>query len=49
MTFANEIMKTAVREVHPTGTVIFSEGDSADHFYVLIEGRVRISIGESGG
>jgi len=48
MTFANEIMKTAVREVHPTNTVIFNEGDSADHFYVLLEGRVRISIGESG-
>ena len=29
MTFANEIMKTAEREVHPTGTVIFKEGDAA--------------------
>jgi CRP-like cAMP-binding protein len=48
MTFANEIMKTAVRESHPTGTVIFKEGEVADHFYVLLEGRVRISIGESG-
>jgi len=48
MTFANEIMKTAVREVHPAGTVIFEEGETADHFYVLLEGRVRISLGESG-
>ncbi len=48
MTFANEIMKTAVREFHPTGTVIFKEGAAANHFYVLLEGRVRISIGESG-
>jgi len=48
MTFANEIMKTAVREFHPTGTVIFKEGEAANHFYVLLEGRVRISIGESG-
>jgi CRP-like cAMP-binding protein len=48
MTFANEIMKTAARESHPVGTVIFKEGEAADHFYVLLEGRVRISIGESG-
>jgi len=36
MTFANEIMKTAVGEVHPTDTVVFNEGDSADNFYVLL-------------
>jgi CRP-like cAMP-binding protein len=42
-------MKTAVREVHPMGTVIFKEGAAADHFYVLLESRVRTSIGESGG
>jgi CRP-like cAMP-binding protein len=48
MTFANEIMKTAEREVHPAGNVIFNEGETADHLYVLLEGRVRISIGESG-
>jgi CRP-like cAMP-binding protein len=48
MTLANENMKTAVREFHPTGTVIFKEGAAANHFYVLLEGRVRISIGESG-
>jgi len=48
MTFANEIMKTAEREFHPAGTVIFKEGEAAEHLYVLLEGRVRISIGESG-
>jgi CRP-like cAMP-binding protein len=48
MTFANEIMETAVKEFYPTDTVIFKERETADQFYVLLEGRVRISIGESG-
>ena len=32
MTFANEIMKTAEREIHPTGTDIFKEGETAEHY-----------------
>jgi CRP-like cAMP-binding protein len=27
----------------PKGTVLFEEGDAADFFYVIVEGRVRIS------
>lgn len=48
MTFANEVMKTAIRESHPAGTILFEEGEAADRLYVLLEGRVRISLGESG-
>jgi CRP-like cAMP-binding protein len=28
------------------GTVIFREGDKADYFYTLVEGRVGLTIGE---
>jgi len=54
MTFANEVMKTAVRESLPAGTILFEEGESANEgepasrFYVLLEGRVRIGFGDSG-
>lgn len=30
----------------PTETVIFKEGDTADHFYTLVEGRVKLTTGE---
>jgi CRP-like cAMP-binding protein len=29
-------------------SVIFREGDKADYFYTLVEGRVRLTVGESG-
>ena len=48
MAFANEVMKTAVRKSHPAGTILFEEGVAANRFYILLEGRVRISLGDSG-
>ena len=48
MTFAKEVMKIAERKSYPAGKTIFSEGDVAENLYVLIEGRVRIMIGELG-
>jgi CRP-like cAMP-binding protein len=34
-------------ESRPDGDVLFVEGDPADAFYVIIEGSVRASIGDS--
>ena len=48
MIFVNEIMKIGVRKSMPRGDIIFHEGDPAIRFYILLNGRVRISIGESG-
>lgn len=42
---ANEISKITVEESHEPGTFIFEAGAPARHFYILIEGRVRLSIG----
>ena len=44
--FVTELMDIATKETHEAGTVLFSEGDPANRFYVLLRGRVRIDIGE---
>jgi CRP-like cAMP-binding protein len=48
MTFAKKVMDIAEKEFYTTGETIFMEGDPAEVLYVLIEGRVRIMIGERG-
>jgi CRP-like cAMP-binding protein len=42
----NELSKIMVEESHDKGALLFSEGDPAQHFYVLLEGRVRLAIGK---
>ncbi len=42
----NEISEVAVEESCDEGTVIFSQGDSANHLYLLVEGRVRLGAGD---
>jgi CRP-like cAMP-binding protein len=48
MTFAKAVMQIAEKKSYAAGETIFIEGDAAEHLYVLIEGRVRIMIGELG-
>lgn len=33
----------------PAGTLLFGQGDPADRFFLLREGRVRLFVGDSGG
>jgi len=40
-----KILETAVEESYAQGDFLFHQGDPAPHFYVLVEGRVRISVG----
>lgn len=42
----NEISKIMVEESYEKGDLLFSEGDPAEHFYVLKEGRVKLAIGK---
>jgi CRP/FNR family cyclic AMP-dependent transcriptional regulator len=42
----NELSKIMVEESHDKGALLFSEGDPAQHFYVLLEGRVRLALGK---
>jgi CRP-like cAMP-binding protein len=43
----HEISEIAVEESHDAGTRLFAPGDSANDFFLLVEGSVRISIGKS--
>jgi len=42
------ILETALEESHAPGDFLFHQGDPAREFYVLTEGRVRISVGVQG-
>jgi CRP-like cAMP-binding protein len=41
-------MKLSTTETHQKGTVLFKEGDLADQFYILLKGRVKLSLGKIG-
>jgi CRP-like cAMP-binding protein len=43
-----EIGRCSVGESHPAGAVLFRHGEPADYLYILVEGRVRLSIGDLG-
>jgi CRP-like cAMP-binding protein len=46
--FVREIMNVSVTESHETGKLLFREGDPANQFYILLKGRVKLSLGEAG-
>jgi CRP-like cAMP-binding protein len=43
----NEISEIAAEELYDAGAKLFSPGDPANHFYLLMSGSVRISIGRT--
>jgi CRP-like cAMP-binding protein len=46
--FVKEIMEISVAESHKQGLLLFREGDPAHAFYILLKGRVKLSLGETG-
>ena len=46
--FLNAFDEIKAEEFHGQGAYVFKEGDPADCFFLLGEGRVRLSIGEKG-
>lgn len=46
--FVKEVMDIAEKESYQNGEILFREGDPAANFYILIKGRVRLTIGETG-
>lgn len=42
----NEISTIMVEQSFDRGAIVFEEGDPADHFFILKEGRVRLAIGK---
>jgi CRP-like cAMP-binding protein len=43
----DDISQIAVEETYDKGTILFSHGQPADHFYILVDGKVRIGIGKN--
>jgi len=46
--FLKKFMEITKRETFKSGHALYKEGDRADHFFILLNGRVKISIGETG-
>jgi CRP-like cAMP-binding protein len=42
------IAKSLVEESRETGQFLFRHGEPAEYLYILVEGRVRLSIGDMG-
>ncbi len=47
MIFVKEFKEIAREETHGEGDRLFHEGDPSTYFYTLIEGSVRLGIGDS--
>jgi len=46
--FVKEVMNIGEKESYQKGDFLFREGDPATNFYILIKGRVKLTIGETG-
>jgi CRP-like cAMP-binding protein len=46
--FLKKVMEITTKESHEKGAVLFREGDQAVYSFVLLQGRVDLSIGEMG-
>lgn len=46
--FVKKLMDAAEKESHQKGQFLFHEGDPATYFYIIIKGRVKLTIGEIG-
>ena len=46
--FTVEVLDIAEKLFRNEGEVLFQEGNPAKHFYVLLKGRVKLSLGDTG-
>jgi CRP-like cAMP-binding protein len=44
--FIARMMEVGQKTTHAEGTVLFNQGDPARCFYILVKGRVRLSMGD---
>lgn len=44
MHFLQRVMDIGAKESHAQGDILFQSGDPARHFYILIQGRIRLTI-----
>jgi CRP-like cAMP-binding protein len=48
MDFVKKIMDICRMVSHEKGDILFNENDEARNFYILLNGRVKLSVGEAG-
>ncbi len=46
--FVKQVMDETEKKNYDEGAVLFDSGDAADHFYILIKGRIKLTIGGEG-
>ncbi len=46
--FIQALTSEATKQTFQTDEIVFKSGDPADFFYVLIQGRIRLEIGQAG-
>jgi len=44
--FIKAFIESAMKKTYPEGYKLFSAGDPADFFYILMKGSVRLSVGQ---
>ena len=44
--FIKEFIESSMKKTYPKGYKLFSAGDNADLFYIMMKGSIRLSIGE---
>jgi CRP-like cAMP-binding protein len=47
MDFLKKVMDVTLRESYPAGAVLFEDGDPAAYLFILINGRIELSMGEA--
>ena len=44
--FIKEFIASAMKKTHPEGYKLFNAGDSADLFFIMMKGSIKLSVGE---
>lgn len=44
--FVKAVMDVSTKDNYEEGEVVFKEGDPAQAFYILVKGRIKLSLGE---
>ena len=44
--FIKEFIDSAMKKTYPEGYKLFSAGDSAEFFYIMMRGSIRLSVGD---
>ena len=46
--FVKKIMNVSTTESYEQGNLLFQQGDPANQFYILLNGRIKLVLGETG-